>query len=352
MLDLVLESIQLNLRGYNKIYVFYEASNKSFLDGYEITKKKYIKIFSNNIHFIKKKSLVHTTELFNQYLFNDLLILTDDCLIFRNYDLLNDLSSKFFFNEDKVISNSLRYSIDLPDQLNSNERFTNKIKNDHTNLNNQVFNFAKPNFINFNFSNHIDKEEKNIIPDYGVWSIYDSLNSSIFSSFLNPSLQIFKKQDFLRWINRYGKEKSFLNITDALKYEFYPNVIKNKLIYFLLDNLDKIYHFVCEKISKKKIKPSHIFKNFFSFYFSRTREIDNKYLMCCPNKQIGFDYNIGSIHLNENVSNFKELNDKYLNGFVINYEKFQTLKNNYPFPKVTIEKNFFMQKLLIKHEKK
>ena len=74
--------------------------------------------------------------------------------------------------------------------------------------------------------------------------------------------------------------------------------------------------------------------------------------MCCPQKQIGFDYNIGSLHLNESVSNFKELNDKYLNGFVINYEKFQTLKNNYPFPKVTIEKNFFMQKLLIKHEKK
>ena len=34
MLNLVLESIKLNLKGYNKIYVFYESSDETFLKGY------------------------------------------------------------------------------------------------------------------------------------------------------------------------------------------------------------------------------------------------------------------------------------------------------------------------------
>jgi len=104
MLDLVLESIKLNLKGYNKIYVFYESSDEIFLKGYEITKKKYIKIFGQKIFFIRKKSLAHTTELFYRFIENDILILTDDSLIFKNYDLLDDPASKAFYKEDKIIS--------------------------------------------------------------------------------------------------------------------------------------------------------------------------------------------------------------------------------------------------------
>lgn len=351
MLDLILESISINLNGYNKIYVFFEASNNYFFDGYKITKNKYTKIFGEDILFLKKDSLIHTTKLFNQYLENDLLILTDDCLIFKSYDLLEDSSSKIFFEENKIISNSLRFSIDMFDQLPSNERSTNFFKNDSTNANKQIFNFPKPNFINFKFSDHVDKEFNNVTPSYGIWNIYDNLNSSLFSSFLNPSLQIFRKDDFLRWINKYGKSKSFLNIPEALKFEFYPNILNNKILYFILDKLDKIYHFICIKISKNKVKASHIFKNFFSSYFSKTKKLEFRHLMCCPKEQIGFDYNIGSHHINQNISIFQKLNEKYLDGFVIDYKKFISIKKNYPFAYITIDRDFFIENLIIKNEK-
>ena len=351
MLDLLLESILINLKNFNIIYVFFEASDEFFLKGYEITINKYKKIFNQKIIFLKKKNLIHTTELFNEYIKNDLLILTDDSLIIKSYDLLENPASKVFFEDNKIISNSLRFSIDMFDQLPSNERSTNYFKNDGTNVNKQVFNHSKPNFVNFKISDHVDNDIYNQIPNYGVWDIYDNLNSSLISSFLNPSMQIYRKEDFLRWLNQYGKNKSFLNITDALKYEYYPKIINNKILYFILDKLDIIYHFICIKISKNKVMPSHILKNFFSSYFSKTKILEFPYLMCCPKEQIGFDYNIGSYHQNKNISIFQDLNKKYLDGFKIDYKKFITIKKSYPFPYITINEDYFIENLIIKNEK-
>jgi len=352
MLDLVLESIKLNLKGYNKIYVFYESSDEIFLKGYEITKKKYIKIFGQKIFFIRKKSLAHTTELFYRFIENDILILTDDSLIFKNYDLLDDPASKAFYKEDKIISNSLRHSVDMIDQLPSNERLTNKIKDDGTNINNQIFNFSKPHFINFKFSDHVDKETNNVIPNYGIWNIYDNLNSTPYSSFLNPSLQIFRKNDFLKWLEKYSKDKSFLNITDALYFEYYPKIIRSRIILFFLNKIDYIYHFICNKISKKKVRPSHLFKNFFASYFSKTKKIDFPHLMCCPKEQVGFDYDIGSYHQNQNTLIFEKLNKNYLEGFEIDYEKFVKIKKNFPFYHITLDQEYFLNNLIKKNEKK
>ena len=352
MLDLVLKSISINLEEYNKIYVFYEASNELFLRGYEVAKKKFEKIFGSKIVFLRKKSLSQTTELFNEYIENDLLILTDDSLIFKKYNLLEDPATQAFFNDDKIISNSLRNSLDILDQLPSNKRLTNKIEENNTNINNQIFNFSKPYFINFKLSDHVEKDTRNVIPNYGVWNIYDSLNSTSFSSFLNPSLQIFRKNDFLRWLNKYGKNKSFLNITDALYFEYYPKIIRSNLLLFLLNRIDNIYHFICNKISKQKISPSHIFKNFFSSYFSKTKKIDFPHLMCCPKEQVGFDYNIGSYHQNQNTLIFEKLNKNYLEGFEIDYEKFVNIKKNFPFSYITLDQEYFLNNLIKKNEKK
>ena len=161
-------------------------------------------------------------------------------------------------------------------------------------------------------------------------------------------MQIFRKNDFLKWLNKYGKDKSFLNITDALKYEFYPKIIKNRILLFFLDKIDYIYHFVCNKISKKRVRPSHLFKNFFASYSSKTKQIDFPHLMCCPKEQVGFDYNIGSYHQNQNIWIYEKLNEKYLEGCFIDYEKFVDIKKNFPFYHITIDQEYFLNDLVKK----
>lgn len=352
MLELLLYSIHLNLKCYNHIYVFYEVSDDYFLQGYDKCKIKYEKIFNDKISFIKKKSLGHTSELFNKYIKNDLLILTDDCMLINEFNLIESPSSKVFFKDKKILSNSLRYSIDMNDQSPSNERSTGLFKNDKTNVNNQIFNFAKPQFINFNYTDHVNEDHNNITPDYGIWNIFDSLNSTSASSFLNPSLQIFRKEDFLRWIKNFSSEKSFLNITSALNKEYYLKIFGNKFLYFLLNVLDKAYHSICKMKNNQNIRASHIFKNFFSSYLSKRKNISLPYLMCCPKNQVGFDYNIGSFHQIKNIEIFKYLNEQYLFDYRINYKKFKLVKMKYNFPYITIDTKYFIKHLLTKNDKK
>ena len=329
-LHLLLESMGRHLKNMGRITISWQGSDDEFIKGYELLKKRVyedeafasLRKNSKEIIFRQRTSL---SEVYKAAMdpgdFNYIMPLVDDDIFIREYDLVNHPASRYLFENDEILSCSIRLGDNLSDQVSSTtgDGVVYETPRGHAV---SLLSTGKPRFI-IPRHYHLLSSNKGTVADYLVWAWPENLNVPHWSSVLSTTGHIYRKRMYNEMYNKFGKD-NFLNIEG----EGFRYLIKNFLMvssgtFGFLRILDKLLMIIQEK---KGIYGQELLLVLLAKYLYRKRTHQNEdmpvpYLMVCPRHSVICNIDNNTSHnRKKNITIMEGYNRSYLNGYIISYD--------------------------------
>ena len=330
-LHLLLESMSCYLSGMGRIVISWQGSNDGYVKGYELLMKRVRKdaVFSslrNNsreIIFRKRGSLSEVYDAVQDSGDSDYIIpLADDEVFVRPYDLINSSASQYFFANDDVHCCALR----LGDNLSCQPSSGSNNSPDATGHFDALISTGKPKYL---YPRHnkfqgprIDKHE------HLLWDWVENLNVPHWGLPTSVTSHVYRKKDYLTWLEKYGKNNFLLIEGAAKKYLEGIAILPLGLIYLV-----RVLDFVQMKILKlfgiyeQAIIQILLWKILGRVSMLRNRKV--RRIMIAPDVSVCFSFDIDSHHrISTGVS--QKNNKEYLDGKIMDHEAIAKIRNNYP----------------------
>ena len=329
-LHLLLESMNKYLRGIGRITITCQSTTDDFQQGYDLLKKRVLKNTtfndlrnnSNEIVFRKRNSLREVYKAFMDSGDSDyIMVLIDDDVFIRDYDLTNDSASKYLFQHKEVLACSIRLGDNLSDQVfyTTDDGIFTDVPRGHAN---SLLLSGKPRFISPKLGYETSKLIANSYyeQDYLLWEWPSNLNVPHWSCIFSTTSHIYRKSIYLEMIKKFGREN--FQVIEGKGFKYYKCILFKK--YSILINIVKALDKFQMAISGKYFNfgSYEVFEVLLYKLLQRKNSWINEtvpYLMVAPRKSVVaiMDYKT-SHNRNIDIDKTNTLNSFYLSGKIIN----------------------------------
>lgn len=346
-LHLLLESMGRYLKNIGRITISWQGSSEEYIKGYALLRQRVYKdeTFtslrknSKEIVFRQRSSLHEVYEAAMDSGDSDYILpLIDDDVFIQDYDLVNHPASRYFYENDKILSCSVRLGDNLNDQVSSTTGDGveyNKPSGHAVSL----LSTGKPRFIVPRYYHLLTSNNGNTA-EYLMWAWPENMNVPHWSSVLSTTGQIYRKKMYNELYNKFGKD-NFLNIEgEGLRYLIKQFLMVSSVTFGFLRILDKLLLIIQEK---KGIYGQELLLILLAKYLYRKRMYQNEdmpvpYLMVCPRHSVICNIDNNTSHnRGKNITIMEDYNCSYLDGYVISYEKIPIDKIVFPLHVYVIE---------------
>jgi len=351
-LHLLLESMNKYIKGMGRITITYQSSSNNFRKGYELLKKRVLTdvSFSNlrensdSIVFRSRKSLPEAYDAFMDSGDSDYIMpLIDDEVFIRDYNLINDAASKYFFANDEVLACAIRLGDNLSDQLSWTLDDGVFYDNPRGHANSLLSN-GKPRFISPILGHEISESimlnyKKQ---EYLLWEWPANLNVPHWSCIFSTTAHLYRKSLYLKMYEMFGRD-SFMEIEykgfEYLKKQYLKKVEKKSIssvIYYFLF-FEKYFNRFEEKIIGERFGFTKygIFEILLFKILCRGNLLSVKnipHLMVSPRKSVSVNVDYDSSHFRPGDKKIgATLNSYYLSGKIFRLDEISSM--DYFFPK-------------------
>ena len=334
-LHLLLESMGRYLKNMGRITISWQGSNDDFIAGYAMLKKRVLEApaFSSLRDNSKEIIFRHRNSLREVYDAamdsgdsNYIMPLVDDDVFIRDYDLVNESASRYFFDHEDTLECSIRLGDNLSDQVSHslNDGILHLIPKGHGD---SVTIIGKPKLIYpvYGYVMSRDFLEQYHSRKYMVFDWRKNLNVAHWSSLTSVTSIIYRKKDYLFMINEFGRD-NFLKIEALGRLYFMKKALSFPFIYYIIYFLDIFLSFVLRPI--KKAYNNDLLNYLYallsdSFLFKKG--ISNK-IVVPRNSVVAVFGSGGSNHRKKNGGDINVvLNEKYLAGNILDLSTYSNL---------------------------
>lgn len=314
-LHLLFESMASCLKNIGKITVSYQGSTDVYIQAYQLLEERIrndvvfeqLRANSTEIIFQQRDSLSGVIKVIDNLGDSDYVMqLVDDEIFYRDYNLGKAKASEYFFNNESVLACSLRLGDNILFKLQQPGKEDTACDITH------VF----------------KKKDKGIM----LWSWPETLNITHWNCLFSTTGHIYRKKMFLDWFRRFGK-KNFLCIESSVNEDLVFRVYGiPKLIVNGVNLLSRCQMGFFRRVAK--VKNYKNIKQVFGEWVFRTKiplsDVVPTMIAAVGNSVCyNLDLN-NSLNRNLNLMDLEGLNQKYLNGYVLNYSHFSNIKVDFP----------------------
>jgi len=335
-LHLLLESMGKHLRSMGRITITWQGSNDNFIAGYELLKKRVLESpsfsslrqHSKEIIFRQRNSLREVYDAAMDSGNSDYIMpLVDDDVFIRDYDLLNDPASKYFYEHDDTFACAIRLGDNLSEQV-SHSLDDGILHSQPRGHGDSVTITGKPKFIYPVYGYMMSREglEEYHSKKYLVFDWRKNLNVSHWSCFTSVTSMIYRKRDYVFLINKFGKN-NFLRIEALGRLYYMKKAVSLSAIYYTFCFVNYLLSFMLAPIGKTY---NNDLLNYLYAFLSDTflfrKNIGNTIVV--PKESVVAMFGSGGSNNRKNIGDDINvvLNDRYLSGKILDLTTYSSLK--------------------------